>query len=298
MGGYLAEDWQDGMAEWGTLAELFPDEPGVALTSAAPGPGPVRARSAARWIVPTVICVLLVIVGVFITVSYFSRKMAEASAPVITPPPNLDNSPASPGTANGTKSADLLPLPADPSEAATRDESAAVLKDVQQLSASCRDAEKDMLLLGFDPARLTSLEEIEKRRQSIAIVLPRVQAVVDYLAKIDQKVRADLQAKNVPAGDIDAFLTDMHHNDKQDALLGYWQQENAIALTMMDNLQLLRQNYGKWHLDGETVVFNDPAMLTVYRANVDKLKADIANQQAAQARLKGSSPADTPPSNP
>ena len=288
-GHFLPTDnyWRDGMAEWGTLAELFPDE-----DWAAPAGPPVKARSAARWIIPTVAAVLLVIGGVIITVSYFSRKMREAAAPIIQPPAAFDATLPGTAAAGGQKPDDLLNVPELPSDQATSEESAAVLKKVQELSAACRDAERDMLLLGFDPARLTSVDEIEKRRQSIEIVLPRVQAVIDYLDHLDPVIRADLQAKNVPAAQIDAFVADLHRDGKQAALLKYWQEENAISHDMLGNLQMLRQNYGKWHLDGETVVFNDPAMLTAYRASVEKLKKDITDQQAVQAAIKDPVPAE------
>lgn len=294
-GHFLPTDnyWRDGMAEWGTLAELLGD-------TAAPGPETIanvetaaaKKRSPAHWIVPTAAAVIIVIVGVVITVTYFSRKMAEAGAPIMRPPESVDSLP-DPLPGNGPKSTDLLRLPDNPSEPATNDEAATVMKNLEQLSSSCRDSEKDMLLLGFDPSRLTSLDEIEKRRQSITIVLPRIQAVLEYITHLDQKVRSDLQARNVPAADIDSFIDDMHRNRKQDALLKYWQEENAIAGTMLENLKLLRANYGKWHLDDNTVVFNDPAMLSQYRANVETLKADIATQQAAQAEIKPATPASS-----
>jgi hypothetical protein len=310
MGGYLDEElralydeghflptdnyWRDGMAEWSTLGDLFGSDKG--LYPAALPLATTKVRSPARWIVPSVASVVLVIVGVFITVSYFSRKMAEAAAPVITPPPTMEES--LPQLATGPKPGDLLQVPAADGDHVKNEESAAVSKDIQRLSSECRDAEKDMLLLGFDPARLTSLDEIEQRRQSIQIVLPRTQAVVDYLSNLDQKIRSDLLAKKVPADEIDAFIASLHRDSKRDALLKYWQQEHAISSDMLENLQMLRQNYGKWHLDGETVVFNDPAMLTAYRANVEKLKGDIATQEVAQATIKQTEATENPPDNP
>ncbi len=314
MGGYLEEElralfaeghflptdnyWRDGMAEWGTLGELFGVEassvPAAPLTTPPFSTAIAKVRSPLRWIVPLVIAVVLVVVGVYVTVSYFSRKMEEAAAPVMHAPPMLETS--LPHLTESGKPADLLQLPPGENTDVKTAETAAVSKDIARLSSECRDAEKDMLLLGFDPARLTSLEAIDQRRESIDLVLPRVQAVVDYLRNLDQKIRADLQAKNVPAAEIDNLIADLHRDGRREALLQYWQQENAISNDMKEDLVMLRKNYGKWHLDGDTVVFNDPAMLLAYRTNVEKLKADIAVQQTAQTALKQG--AEDPPTSP
>jgi hypothetical protein len=295
-GHFLATDnyWRDGMTEWGTLGDLLAPAPQPAA-SALPVTKTVKAPLPLRWILPTVAAVALVIIGVVVTVSYFSRQMSALAPPPAYGPPTIEALQQQPIPSQEKKMAPLFPPPGGDSDAATNAESALLLKDIQQRTQTCRDAEKDMLLLGFDPSRLTSLDEIDKRRQSIQIVLPRVQAVVDYLAGIDQKVRDDLVSKGVGGAEIDDFISELHRSGHQEDLTTYWKQEGAISSDMLENLDLLRQNYGKWHLDDGTVVFDDSAMLTAYRANVDKLKADIAKQQTAQSAIEVSqaNPAST-----
>ena len=78
----------------------------------------------------------------------------------------------------------------------------------------------------------------------------------------------------------------MQQSGKTDALLTYWKQELAISNDLLANLDLLRRHYGEWHIDAQKVTFNDDAILTLFQANVDKLKADIATQQTVQSNLQ------------
>jgi hypothetical protein len=288
--------WREGMTEWGTLGELLAPGEWIGEHDAVV-PQPQPASSSPSWIWPTVIVVVVVILGVVATVSYFSRQMA-------APPPILINGPATvdglqqPKIPLETQKAAITLLPADnDSTQVLNGESTALLKEIEARSESCRDAEKDMLLLGFNPDRLTSVDEIEKRRQSIKLVLPRVQSMINYLVSLDKNAHDDLLAKGVSAADASNFVAELHRSGHQDALMTYWKQEAAISIDMLSNLDLLKANYGKWHLDGETVVFNDSAMLTAYRANVDKIKADIATQQAAQAEIQQSNQPVNEPAN-
>ncbi len=290
-GHFLATDnyWREGMTDWGNLGDLLAPPGGPVEPVLPPGPAS-RTPSPLRWIVPTVAAILLVILGVVATVTYFSREIATATAPPIVQPPTLDALQQQPLPLPSQKS-NTASQPESDTDRATSEESALLLKDIQTRTESCRNAEKDMLLLGFDPSRLTSLDEIDKRRQSIQTVLPRVQAVVDYLAALDQKVRDDLVEKGVSGAEIDRFIADLHRSGHQDDLMTYWKQEGSISTDMLNNLDLLKQNYGRWHLDEGTVVFSDNAMLAAYRANVDKLKRDIATQQTAQAAIQAVPPA-------
>jgi len=287
-GHFLATDnyWREGMTDWGHLGDLLPPPGSVVETDAATAdldpPGP----SHLHWIVPTFVAILLVVLGVVATVTYFSHKIALAAAPTLLPSPTLDALKQQPLPVPTPTSNVTVQPQESASTRATSDESAMLLKEIQVRTQACRDAEKDMLLLGFDPNRLTSLDEIEKRRQSIQTVLPRVLVVVDYLAAIDHKVRDDLVEKGVNTAAIDRFIAEMHHSGHQDDLMTYWKQEGAICADIQDNLNLLKQDYGKWHLDSGTVVFNDTTLLAAYRANIDKLKSDIATQQTAQAAIQ------------
>jgi hypothetical protein len=159
------------------------------------------------------------------------------------------------------------------------------MKDVATRGQACQAAERPMLDLGLNPSKLTSLDELEKRRAAVQAPQPLVENFISYLSNLDATSHAELIAEGVSPATADGFVKGMDESGKMQALLTYWQQEDAILGDLLTNLDILKKSWGQWQPDGDKVLFKDSAALAEYQANVAKLHDDIALQKTAQAKL-------------
>jgi hypothetical protein len=109
--------------------------------------------------------------------------------------------------------------------------------------------------------------------------------MTDYLQNIDEEVTNSLSAKGVSQAGIDGFLKGIHQSGRFENITRYWKMEGAVLEDLLVNMDLFKANWGKWHVDGDTVVFDDPQAVEAYRDNMQKLKEDMKNQQDAQKLL-------------
>jgi hypothetical protein len=146
-------------------------------------------------------------------------------------------------------------------------------------------AEDPMVALGFGPQKLTSLDEIETRIIALQTCQPPIKDMIDFLQNVDATVRDKLAAKGVAQAGIDSFIKGMHQSNNIDVMVTYWQQERAILDDLLANLNLFKENWGKWHMDGGTVLFDDARITDAYNANQQKIKDDTQAQAEARKKL-------------
>jgi hypothetical protein len=169
------------------------------------------------------------------------------------------------------------------------------MKDVATRGQACQAAEKPMLELGLNPSKLTSLDELEKRRAAVQAPQPIVENFIAYLTNLDTTSHAELIAEGVSSATADGFVKGMDESGKMQALLAYWKQEDAILGDLLANLDILKKYWGQWQPQGNEVLFKDNSALAEYQANVAKLHADIELQKTAQAKVLN---AGAPPTSP
>ena len=159
------------------------------------------------------------------------------------------------------------------------------MKDVATRGQACQAAEKPMLELGLNPSKLTSLDELDKRRAAVQAPKPIVENFIAYLTNLDATSHAELIAEGVSSATADGFVKGMDESGKMKALLAYWQQEDAILGDLLANLDILKKYWGQWQPQGNEVLFKDNTALAEYQANVAKLHADIELQKTAQTKI-------------
>lgn len=288
--------WREGMEDWSTLGELIPAPPPIARPEPRP-PEPDEAP-APGWLIPVLSIGGALFVGLillsFIVAHYHLRQAShrqieaavrQAAEREQKEQPTTGEVKPQEVSSEITRLQDLAKTQ-NAADRALTEETIALIGDIAKRGQACRDAEKDMLGLGFSPTKLTSMAAIEQRQTAIQAALPTLQSMVGYVTDLDTKIRADLRARGVTPEAADGFVAGMRQSGRTQALLTYWKQELAISNDLLANLDLLKSHFGQWHVEGENVMFNDDTSLTLFRANVDKLKADIAAQQAVQADLQ------------
>lgn len=160
-----------------------------------------------------------------------------------------------------------------------------MMKDIATRTEACRTAEKPMLELGLAPSKMTSLDELEKRRMAVQAVQQPVSDLVAYLKNIDSTIRADLISRGVGGAAADRYVQGFEQSGKAQSLQTYWQQEASISADLLANLDILKANWGQWHVDEGKLIISNHDALASYKANLVKLNADIAVQKTAQKSL-------------
>ena len=167
------------------------------------------------------------------------------------------------------------------------DEAVDMMQQISTHVKACMATEHQMIALGLSPSKLTSLDELEKRRVAVTACQPPIQDMVSYLQNLEKTTRASLEAKGVSPMAVNSYISGMDRTGKMQALLTYWQMEEALLVDISARLDILKSNWGKWHPEGEKVLFTDDATLTAYNANAKKIQEDTARQkEAQQATLK------------
>jgi hypothetical protein len=306
--------WREGMSEWGSVGDLLPPPAPVPTAEAArastPPPfvpptlrsnRPVPATPP-RWIVPAAIviaCVFLVL-GICGLIFFGAQKAASRDFTNELKDYSARQGQQQPVAHGGTTGGDTsqfnnemnklqeLSKGEDATDRKMADETISMLRAVHQRRQACHDAEKSMIALGFEPSKLTSITEIDQRRQAVQDALPVLRSMVDYLTNLDKTVHDELVARGVSSAAADGYVSGMSRSGKHAAPLKYWQEEEAISQDLLANLDLLEQNEGKWRLQDGRIMFQDPITLAQYRSNQEKLRSDITAQKAAQQEMRPS----------
>jgi hypothetical protein len=160
-----------------------------------------------------------------------------------------------------------------------------MMKDLIARGLACRAQEQPMITLGVGPSRLTSLAEIDKRRAAVQAPQASIENFIAYLTDFDTSVHAELITQGNSPATADGFIHGMDGTGKIKNLLTYWQMEDAILKDLLANLDILKKNWGQWKMDGDKVIFQNDDGLAAYRANIVRMNADVAAQNAVQAKL-------------
>jgi hypothetical protein len=147
---------------------------------------------------------------------------------------------------------------------------------------ACRVAEGQALALGLGPSSLATVSDLEERSAALRACRTPIQDLQTFIQNIDATSRGLLSAQAVGPDDTASFLTELHRTGKWDALMTYWELEGLIVADLSNRLELLKENWGKWHLNGSTLVFDDNDALDKYEANEKRLQDDIAQQKLTQ----------------
>lgn len=162
------------------------------------------------------------------------------------------------------------------------DEEVGVLEELSRLSKACHYAETQVLVAGVNPATITTQHDLEGRQWAVQQCQGPIQDLLTYLDHLDATLRADLAGKGVPARTIDQFLSDLHHSGQIDHLKAFWKLEAAIWADILARLDLLQANWGGWHMDKQTVIFDDDVAAGRDRAITQKIVEEDIEQRSLQ----------------
>jgi hypothetical protein len=164
-----------------------------------------------------------------------------------------------------------------------------MMKEVVARRKACVAAEQPVLELGMGPSKLTSVDEIDRRRTAVQTAQQSVHDFVVYVQNLDVTTHDSFVANGISSADADAYVKGLEASGKIRELKNYWGQEDTICGDLLAILDLLKKNWGNWHSEDENVAFGDKSVLADYRALVEKLQSDTAAQKAAQAQAVGTS---------
>lgn len=161
-----------------------------------------------------------------------------------------------------------------------------ILTVTEQLVAKAKASEAaDKAVGNFDPATITSLDDINTRKTAISALRDTQVDMITFLQNYDAHCHEAMAKDNFNPDTENQTIAGARKGGHIDLLISLWQIKQKLSEDHLARLSFLQANWGHWSVKEGKLLFEDQATLEAYNGFVHSLHDDVKQLGDVQKQI-------------